>query len=128
MLDSTGRKRIKGTTENTVAELLKFILRIRVVLAVLPPAGYKITEGTHTGSKNDRGPGALSWVREAWVRGPDSLSCICTTLCTVRLLCPGPASAHDLTFTVAVSVGNLPLYKIKLLLIAKDNKVPHLNI
>lgn len=60
--------------------------------------------------------------------GNNSLSCICTTLCTVHLLCPSPTSAHDLPFTVAVSAGKLRLYKIKLLLIAKDNKVPHLNM
>jgi len=41
-----------------------------------------------------------------------------------------PTSAHDLPSTVAVSVGNLPLYRRKPqpLLITKDNKVPHLNM
>lgn len=56
VLDSTGRKKIKGTTENIV--FLHFILCLRAVLAVLPQEGYKITKCTHTGSRNDRGPGA----------------------------------------------------------------------
>lgn len=76
---------------------------------------------------------SLQWCKGgewySWISyGNNSLSCICTTLCTVRLLCPGPTSAHDLPFTVVVSVGNSPLHKIKLLLIAKDNKVPHINM
>lgn len=60
---------------------------------------------------------SLQWCEgrewHSWIPyGNNSLSCICTTPCTVHLLCPGPTSAHDLPSTVALSVGSLPLYKI----------------
>lgn len=45
------------------------------------------------------------------LHGNNSLCSICTTLYLVCLLSPG-LFPHDLPFIVAVSVGNLPLYKV----------------
>lgn len=51
-------------------------------------------------------------VERAWnsktLHENNSISCICTTLCLVCLLCRG-LFPQDLPFIVAVSVGNLPL-------------------